>query len=73
MTQFPNYISVGQAARQIGVSPSAINLWAKEGLLNFHLTPGGHRRFMMNEVVAFGMRRDEKKRAKMGNGNGNQE
>lgn len=38
----PTY-SLAEAAKIVGISPSAIRLYEKKGLLSLQRTPGGHR------------------------------
>jgi DNA-binding transcriptional MerR regulator len=40
----------GQVARQLGVRPDTVTLWARKGLIEFTLTKGGHMRFTQAEV-----------------------
>src|SRR2546421_1608064 len=42
--------TIGQAARAVGVSPSAIRLWEKQGLVRSLRTLAGHRRFTEADV-----------------------
>lgn len=39
------YLSAGQAAAILGVSPKTVSRWADMGLLPCIVTLGGHRRF----------------------------
>jgi excisionase family DNA binding protein len=39
------YITTGEAARLLRVSPKTVARWAKEGRLPHIVTLGGHRRF----------------------------
>jgi excisionase family DNA binding protein len=39
------YISTGEAARMLRVSPKTVARWAKNGRLPHIVTLGGHRRF----------------------------
>lgn len=39
------WVSLGEAARIVGVHPATIRNWAERGELPFRRTPGGHRRF----------------------------
>ncbi len=51
-------LSVGEAARRLGVSPDTIRDYCERGLLQFVRTQGNHRRILLRSVVAF-----EKQRA----------
>ena len=44
------YLTAGQAARILGVSPKTVNRWANDDLIPCALTLGGHRRFRV-EVI----------------------
>lgn len=45
--------SSAQIARMIGVDPTSVNRWIDGGRLNAFRTPGGHRRVVEAELVAF--------------------
>jgi excisionase family DNA binding protein len=55
------YVSVGQAARALGVTPDTIRRWTSTGLLTCERTAGGHRRIAQEDV-------DELRRAIGGGG-----
>jgi len=44
------YISTGEAAKILRVSPKTVARWAKDGRLPHILTLGGHRRFPRRAV-----------------------
>ncbi|CAN5554344.1 hypothetical protein BH20ACT23_BH20ACT23_29060 [soil metagenome] len=44
------YITTGQAAKILRVSPKTVARWAKDGRLPHILTLGGHRRFPRSAV-----------------------
>ncbi|MGH2751313.1 MAG: helix-turn-helix domain-containing protein [Actinomycetota bacterium] len=44
------YISTGEAAKILRVSPKTVARWAKDGKLPHILTLGGHRRFPRRAV-----------------------
>lgn len=46
------YLTPGQAASILGVSPKTINRWTKEGRLQCMTTLGGHRRFRADVIRA---------------------
>jgi excisionase family DNA binding protein len=46
----PNYLSTGEVAGLLSVSPQTVNRWAKEGKLPFMRTLGGHRRYPEAEI-----------------------
>ncbi len=43
-------LTVGQAADYIGVSPSSIRKWSDRGLIQAYRTPGGDRRFSIDDL-----------------------
>jgi excisionase family DNA binding protein len=46
----PEYLTPGQVARTLHVSPKTVNRWAHEGRIACIVTLGGHRRFPRTEV-----------------------
>jgi excisionase family DNA binding protein len=44
------YISTGEAARMLRVSPKTVARWAKSGRLPHIVTLGGHRRFPRGSI-----------------------
>lgn len=46
----PEYLTPGQVARILHVSPKTINRWANAGLIECIVTLGGHRRFRRDHV-----------------------
>jgi excisionase family DNA binding protein len=52
------YITTGEAARVLRVSPKTVARWAKEGKLPHLVTLGGHRRFPAHAIedIARGLR-----------------
>lgn len=52
------YLTPGEVAKLLKVSPITVRAWAQKGLLLSEATPGGHRRFLRNSVEQFvGQRR----------------
>lgn len=47
----PRLLSVSAAARLLGVSASSLRAWAAAGRVPCVRTPGGHRRFELDELV----------------------
>jgi excisionase family DNA binding protein len=41
----PDWISLAEASRVLGVSPATVRRWSDAGRLRVFTTPGGHRRF----------------------------
>jgi excisionase family DNA binding protein len=46
----PEYLTPGEVARMLHVSPKTVNRWAHEGRIACIVTLGGHRRFQRTEV-----------------------
>ena len=46
----PEYLTPGQVARMLHVSPKTVNRWANEGRIPCIVTLGGHRRFQREEI-----------------------
>jgi excisionase family DNA binding protein len=46
-------LTLGQAAKYLGVSESTVRKWADEGRLDAFSTPGGHRRFRRPDLDKF--------------------
>jgi excisionase family DNA binding protein len=46
----PSYLSTGEVAGLLYVSPKTVSRWAKEGKLPFMKTLGGHRRYPEAEI-----------------------
>jgi excisionase family DNA binding protein len=44
------WLSLSQAAKQLGVHPSTVRAWADQGYLPSQRTQGGHRRFRRSDV-----------------------
>jgi excisionase family DNA binding protein len=49
----PDWLTLGQAARYLGVAQSTIRKWSDGGRLPAFYTPGGHRRFRKSDLDAF--------------------
>lgn len=50
MRSTSEWVSLGEAAKIIGVHPATIRNWAERGDLPFRRTPGGHRRFRRSDL-----------------------
>ena len=46
----PEWMSLSEIAKELGVHPSTVRNWADQGSIPVHRTPGGHRRFRRDEV-----------------------
>jgi excisionase family DNA binding protein len=44
-TQDPSWVTLTEACRLLGVSPSTVRRWGDSGMVRTYTTPGGHRRF----------------------------
>jgi excisionase family DNA binding protein len=44
-TKDPGWVTLTEACRLLGVSPSTVRRWADAGTVRTFVTPGGHRRF----------------------------
>jgi excisionase family DNA binding protein len=49
----PEWLTLGQAAKYLGVAQSTIRKWSDGGRLPAFYTPGGHRRFRLNDLDEF--------------------
>jgi excisionase family DNA binding protein len=47
------FITSHEAGVLLQSNPSSINKWVKEGRIKAHATPGGHRRILARDLVAF--------------------
>ena len=48
----PTYLRTFEVAEILHVSPKTVSRWAKDGLLPFSRTLGGHRRYPEDEIRA---------------------
>lgn len=63
-----DWLTLGQAARYLGVSEPTLRKWTDDGRLPVFRTPGGHRRYLRAELDAFRQRREEQALHEMQNG-----
>jgi excisionase family DNA binding protein len=49
----PDWLTLGQAAKYLGVAQSTIRKWSDSGRLTAFYTPGGHRRFRQGDLESF--------------------
>jgi excisionase family DNA binding protein len=49
----PEWLTLGQAAKYLGVAQSTIRKWSDQGRLPAFYTPGGHRRYRRSDLDAF--------------------
>jgi excisionase family DNA binding protein len=45
------WLSLGDAAKLLGVHPSTVRLWSDKGAMPVHKTQGGHRRYKRAEIL----------------------
>ena len=61
-----DWLTLGEAARYLGVAQSTIRKWSDQGRLPAFYTPGGHRRYRRSDLEAFLERSGPAARAKVG-------
>src|ERR1700722_11271946 len=49
----PEWLTVGQAAKFLGVAQSTIRKWSDQGRVPAFYTPGGHRRYRRGDLESF--------------------
>src|ERR1051326_7306290 len=49
----PDWLTLGQAAKYLGVAQSTIRKWSDQGRVPAFYTPGGHRRFRRGDLESF--------------------
>ncbi len=49
----PEWLTLGQAAKFLGVAQSTIRKWSDQGRVPAFYTPGGHRRYRRHDLEAF--------------------
>jgi excisionase family DNA binding protein len=52
-TSEPDWLTLGQAAKYLGVAQSTIRKWSDSGRVPAFYTPGGHRRYRRGDLDAF--------------------
>ncbi len=52
-TSDPDWLTLGQAAKYLGVAQSTIRKWSDSGRLTAFYTPGGHRRYRRRDLEQF--------------------
>ena len=52
-TDGADWLTLGQAAKYLGVAQSTIRKWSDQGRLPAFYTPGGHRRYRQRDLDAF--------------------
>lgn len=51
-TSDPGWVTLTEACRLLGVSPSTVRRWGDTGMVRTFVTPGGHRRFSRSGLEA---------------------
>ncbi len=54
-------VSIGKAAKELGVSPQTLRRWEAEGKIRVERTPGGHRRYDLPSLRGWSRREPEAK------------
>src|SRR6187200_791945 len=49
----PDWLTLGQAAKYLGVAQSTIRKWSDQGRVPAFYTPGGHRRYRRADLDSF--------------------
>src|ERR671910_3755856 len=49
----PDWLTLGQAAKYLGVAQSTIRKWSDSGRVPAFYTPGGHRRYRRGDLDSF--------------------
>ena len=49
----PTWLTLGQAAKYLGIAQSTVRVWTDSGRLPVFYTPGGHRRFLRSDLDSF--------------------
>jgi|SRR5215210_819859 len=52
-TAEPDWLTLGQAAKYLGVAQSTIRKWSDNGRVRAFYTPGGHRRYRRGDLDSF--------------------
>src|SRR5437762_9901320 len=52
-TNEPDWLTLGQAAKYLGVAQSTIRKWSDLGRVPAFYTPGGHRRYRRSDLETF--------------------
>jgi len=53
LTDEPDWLTLGQAAKFLGVAQSTIRKWSDQGRVPAFYTPGGHRRYRRRDLETF--------------------
>ena len=47
------WVGIGEAGRLLGVRPATVRRWTRQGRLTAFVTPGGHRRYRVGDLLEF--------------------
>jgi excisionase family DNA binding protein len=53
MASSKEWLTLSEAAQMLGIHPTTLRRWADHGAVPVKVTPGGHRRFLRDDLVAF--------------------
>ncbi|HID88924.1 MAG TPA: helix-turn-helix domain-containing protein [Anaerolineales bacterium] len=53
LKESPHWLTLGEAARLLGVHPTTLRRWSERGEIPYLRTPGGHRRFLREDLETF--------------------
>ncbi|MDX6512935.1 MAG: two-component system, OmpR family, operon response regulator KdpE [Gaiellaceae bacterium] len=62
----PDWLTLGQAAKYLGVAQSTIRKWSDQGRVPAFYTPGGHRRYRRGDLDVFLERSGPNARSRVG-------
>jgi excisionase family DNA binding protein len=65
LAPLPNWLSTSETAEFLGVHANTIRRWADAGRLPAMITPGGHRRFALDDLRAFEWRQRQEAHAQL--------
>lgn len=60
--EYSDWISLGEAAKLLGVHPTTVRNWADQGEIPFRRTPGRHRRFQRSALEHWASRKKDKEK-----------
>lgn len=53
MASSKEWLTLSEAARMLGIHPTTLRRWANQGAVPVKVTPGGHRRFLREDLLTF--------------------
>ena len=69
MADQPEWISLGEAAKLLGVHPTTVRNWADQNEIPFRRTPGRHRRFQRSVLEEWAAKKHDKEKPQRGSPN----